>query len=201
MRTLRTIDYSEARRAVELIVEKATAAQKSVVVAVADAHGELIAFARMDGAPASSVVIAMNKAWTAVRGRKSTHEIGERVRHPEKGHDIAYYGDPKFVGWGGGVPVWKDPDAPRYRPLTQAQQSDVTALFNNGRGLDFYSLCRVMRDVHPLSLFVFLRNEISPRGWWMRACACCDEPFASPRSSLRFCGPRCAPQAQELAFA
>ncbi|OLC63238.1 MAG: hypothetical protein DMD90_06355 [Candidatus Rokuibacteriota bacterium] len=100
-----------------------------------------------------------------------------------------------------GVPVWKDPDAPRYRPLTQAQQSDVTSLFNNGRGLDFYALCRVMRDVHPLSLFVFLRNEISPRGWWMRACACCDEPFASPRSSLRFCGPRCAPQAQELAFA
>ena len=100
-----------------------------------------------------------------------------------------------------GVPVWKDPDAPRYRPLTQAQQSDVTALFNNGHGLDFYALCRVMHDVHPLSLFVFLRNEISPRGWWMRACASCAEPFASPRSSVRFCGPRCAPQAQELAFA
>jgi len=100
-----------------------------------------------------------------------------------------------------GVPVWKDPEAPRYRPLTQAQQSDVTALFNNGHGLDFYALCRVMRDVHPLSLFVFLRNEIGPRGWWMRPCASCAEPFASPRSSVRFCGPRCAPQAQEVAFA
>ena len=27
---------------------------------------------------------------------------------PEKGFDIAYYDDPKFVGWGGGLPVWKN---------------------------------------------------------------------------------------------
>ena len=64
--------------------------------------------ARMDGAPISSIRIAANKAWTAARERKSTQEIGEKARHPEKGHDIAYYGDPKFVGWGGGVPVWQD---------------------------------------------------------------------------------------------
>jgi glc operon protein GlcG len=50
----------------------------------------------------------MNKAWTAARERKPIKDIGEKVRHPEKGHDIAYYGDPKYVGWGGGVPVWKD---------------------------------------------------------------------------------------------
>jgi len=30
------------------------------------------------------------------------------VRHPEDGHDIAYYGDARFVGWGGGLPIWKD---------------------------------------------------------------------------------------------
>ena len=52
--------------------------------------------------------IAANKAWTAARERKPTQEIGDRVRHPKKGHDIAYYGDPKFVGWGGGIPVWRD---------------------------------------------------------------------------------------------
>jgi hypothetical protein len=100
-----------------------------------------------------------------------------------------------------GVPVWRDPDAPRYRPLTQAQQADVTTLYNNGHGLDFYALCRVMRDVHPLSIFVFLRNEVGPRGWWMRACAGCGEPFASPRSAVRFCSNRCAPQQQELVYA
>jgi glc operon protein GlcG len=82
--------------------------KKAAVIAVADSHGELIAFARMDGAPISSIRIAANKAWTAARERKPTKEIGDRVRHPEKGHDIAYFGDSRFVGWGGGVPVWKD---------------------------------------------------------------------------------------------
>jgi glc operon protein GlcG len=108
MRTLHTIDYSEAKRAVDLIVEKASQMQKAAVVAVADLHGELICFARMDGAPVSSIRIAMNKVWTAARERKPTKEIGDKVKHPEKGHDIAYYGDPKYVGWGGGIPVWKN---------------------------------------------------------------------------------------------
>jgi glc operon protein GlcG len=108
MRTLYTIDYSEAKRALDLIVTKATEMQKAVSVAVADAHGDLICFARMDGAPISSIRIAMNKAWTAARERKPTKEIGEKVKHPEKAHDIAYYGDPQYVGWGGGIPVWKN---------------------------------------------------------------------------------------------
>jgi len=107
MRTIPTIDYSEAKKIIDLIVEKALQMQKPAVIAVADSHGELIAFARMDGAPVSSIRIAANKAWTAARERKPTKEIGEKVRDPQKGHDIAYYGDPKFVGWGGGLPVWK----------------------------------------------------------------------------------------------
>ncbi len=108
MKTLHSIDYSEAKRAVDLIVEKASQMQKAVVVAVADSHGDLICLARMDGAPVSSIRVAMNKAWTAARERKPTKEIGEKVKHPEKGHDIAYYGDPMYVGWGGGLPVWKN---------------------------------------------------------------------------------------------
>ena len=108
MRNVPVVDYSEARKIIDLIVERAVQIQKAVVVAVADPHGELIAFARMDGAPISSIRIAANKAYTAARERKTTKEIGEKVRHPEKGHDIAYYGDPRFVGWGGGLPIWKD---------------------------------------------------------------------------------------------
>jgi len=105
MRNVPVIDYSDAKKIIDLIVEKATQLQKSLVVAVADPHGELVAFARMDGAPISSIRIAMNKAYTAARERKPTKEIGDKVKDPEKGHDIAYYGDPRYVGWGGGVPV------------------------------------------------------------------------------------------------
>jgi glc operon protein GlcG len=108
MKNVPIIDYPDAKKMIDLIVDKAAQMEKSVVVAVTDPHGELVAFARMDGAPISSVRIAANKAWTAARERKPTKDIGEKVRHPEKGHDIAYYGDPRFVGWGGGLPIWKD---------------------------------------------------------------------------------------------
>jgi hypothetical protein len=35
--------------------------------------------------------------------------MGEGVRHLEKGHDIAYYGDPRFVGWGVDIAMGKWP--------------------------------------------------------------------------------------------
>ena len=108
MKTLQTLDYADARRAVDLIVDKLLQMQKAAVVAVADVHGDLLCLARVDGAPVSSIQVAMNKAWTAARERKPTRDIGEKVKHPEKGHDIAYYGDPKYVGWGGGIPVTKN---------------------------------------------------------------------------------------------
>jgi glc operon protein GlcG len=131
MRTLHTLDYSEARRAVDIIIDKASQMQKAAVVAVADAHGDLICLARMDGAPISSIRIASNKAYTAARERKPTKEIGDKVKHPEKGHDIAYYGDPNYVGWGGGVPVWKNGEvvgAVAVSGLSSAEDAELASL-------------------------------------------------------------------------
>lgn len=103
-----TIEYAEARLAVETIYTEIARRGKAAVIAVCDAHGDLIALARMDGAPLSSITIAMNKAYSAARERKPTKDIGNAARHPEKGFDIGYFGDPRFTGWGGGVPVWKN---------------------------------------------------------------------------------------------
>jgi len=103
-----TIEYAEARRALDAIHEEARKRGKAGVIAICDAHGDLITLARMDGAPLSSITIAMNKAYSAARERKPTHEIGKAARHPEKGFDIGYFGDSRFTGWGGGVPVWKN---------------------------------------------------------------------------------------------
>jgi glc operon protein GlcG len=105
MKTLTSLGLPEAQRAISRIIEKATEMHQEIAVAVTDSHGELIAFARTDGVPLPSIQIAVNKAWTAARTGKLTREIGEKVRHPERGHDISYFGDPRFVGWGGGVPV------------------------------------------------------------------------------------------------
>jgi glc operon protein GlcG len=108
MKSVPSLDYAEAQKIITRIVEKAATMQKAVAIAVTDPHGELIGFARMDGVALPSINIAINKAWTAARTGKPTREIGEKVRHPERGHDIAYYGDPRFVGWGGGIPLVKN---------------------------------------------------------------------------------------------
>jgi len=108
VKTVPALDYQDAKRIVDVIVEKALQLQKAAVIAVADPHGELIAFARMDGAPLASIRVAANKAYTAARERKPTKDIGDKMRDPVKGFDIAFYGDSRFVGWGGGIPIRKN---------------------------------------------------------------------------------------------
>ncbi len=102
------LDYAEARQLLDTLVTEISKRNKAGVIAVCDAHGELIAFARMNSAPLSSITIAMNKAYSAARERKPSKDIGVAARHPEKGFDMAYFGDPQFTGWGGGVPLFKD---------------------------------------------------------------------------------------------
>jgi len=99
------LTYADAGRALDTISRELARRALPAVITVADDHGELIALMRMDGAPLSSILIAQNKAWTAARERKPSHEVGLAVRHPESGFDIAYFGDRRYVGWGGGVPV------------------------------------------------------------------------------------------------
>lgn len=108
MRAELNLDYAEAQRAINAIVAEIARRGKAAVVAVADSHGELIALARMDGAPLSSIAVASNKAVTAARAGKPSFEVGAKVRDAEEGFDISYYGDARFCGWGGGVPVKKD---------------------------------------------------------------------------------------------
>jgi glc operon protein GlcG len=108
MLTIRSLGHTEAQRAIQAIQEELQRRGKAAVIAVADAHGELIALLRTDGASLPPIVIATNKAWTAARERKPTREVGQSARHPQDGFDIAYYGDPRYIGWGGGLPVVVD---------------------------------------------------------------------------------------------
>jgi len=132
MKSVSAIDYRDAKGIVDAIVEKALQLQKAAVIAVADAHGELIAFARMDGAPLSSILVATNKAYTAARERKPTKEIGDKIRHPEKGFDIAFYGDSRFVGWGGGVPIRRNGEVVGAIGVSGLSSAEDIALANVG---------------------------------------------------------------------
>ena len=105
MRTLTTLDDDDARLAIEAIRTELKKRGKIAVIAVADAHGETLGLLRMSGAALSSIAIATNKAFTAARLRRPSRTIGRNARHPETGFDISYYGDARYVGWGGGLPV------------------------------------------------------------------------------------------------
>jgi glc operon protein GlcG len=67
-----------ARTIVDAVVE---AAPGPVSVFVADAHGELVAAATMDGAAPDTRLNAQRKAYTAARSdARSTRELAEKVR-------------------------------------------------------------------------------------------------------------------------
>jgi glc operon protein GlcG len=108
MNPIPSLGHVEAQQAIEAIKNEALKRGKAVVMTVADAHGELIALLRMDGASLTSIQIATNKAYTAARAGQPSHNIGQAARHPQDGFDISYYGDPKIMGWPGGMPVIVD---------------------------------------------------------------------------------------------
>lgn len=98
-----TLSHAQAMGLIDLVRQELEAREAGAAVAVVDAHGELLAFLRTDGCRLSSITIAVNKAFTAAREQIATAELGRRSR--EEGFPMSNFGDPRFVSWGGGVPV------------------------------------------------------------------------------------------------
>ena len=105
MRNVPTLDLADADLAIAAMREALTNEAKSAAVVVADAQGELLSLCRLDGAPATAMTIAKNKAWTAATQKRPTRLIGARLKNPDESFDISYYGDPRACGWAGGLPV------------------------------------------------------------------------------------------------
>jgi glc operon protein GlcG len=97
------IGHGEAQRAVAAVEAELAERGAGAAVAVVDSHGELVAFLRTDGCPLPSVANAINKAFTAAREGVPSAEIGRRSR--EEGFPMTNYGDPRYTGWGGGLPI------------------------------------------------------------------------------------------------
>src|SRR5512146_2164098 len=102
MRQLPVLAHRDVVAALDAVRDAAQARGKAAI-AIAAAHGELIAFLRMDGAPLSSGTPAINTAFTAARLARPTRVLGETLR--AKGADVAFYGDPRYVAFGGGLPA------------------------------------------------------------------------------------------------
>jgi glc operon protein GlcG len=94
---------ARARAIVDHVV---TAAPGPVSVFVADAHGELVAAATMDGAAPDTRLNAQRKAYTAARSdARSTRELAEKAR--DDAVERASF-DPFFTFFLGGVAVFED---------------------------------------------------------------------------------------------
>jgi glc operon protein GlcG len=131
MKTIATLCDEDAMRAIAAIKAELDRLGKKGVIAVVDAHGETLALLRMHGAALSSVTVATNKAFTAARLRRPSAEVGKRVRHPENGIDISYYGDPRYIGFGGALPVVVDGavvGAVAVSGLTDKEDEDLSAM-------------------------------------------------------------------------
>ena len=100
------LSHAEALEIVDAACRRAETEKKAIAVAVSDSHGELIAFLRMDDCRLPPVQIAINKAFTAARERKPSGAVGESSR--TRPFPMTNFGDPRFTGWAGGVPVIVD---------------------------------------------------------------------------------------------
>jgi uncharacterized protein GlcG (DUF336 family) len=103
----KTISSAAALAAVEQAVSCGRTRGKSVVAAVVDAGGDLMACLRADGAFSASIGIAKDKAYTAAVFGTSTDDLsGALIGNPVLHHGIALR--PGIVLFGGGLPIIDD---------------------------------------------------------------------------------------------
>lgn len=97
------LSHADATKIIAAIQAELDKTGKGAAIAVSDEHGELLAFLRTDGCPLASIVIAMNKAFTAARERKESRAVGDASR--AEGFPMTNFGDLRYTAWGGGVPL------------------------------------------------------------------------------------------------
>jgi len=102
------LDINDANLLIEGARQQANKMKNPMCIAVSDDSGNLIAFERMDGAKAHSILIAQDKAYTAGAARKASHEYNA-VNIPGNlafGIDTECGGRISTVG--GGYPIFKN---------------------------------------------------------------------------------------------
>jgi glc operon protein GlcG len=92
-------------RALKIVESIVSGGHGPVSVFVADAHGELVAAATMDGAAPDTRLNAQRKAYTAARSdARTTRELAAKVRGDAA--ELASF-DPFFTFFSGGVAVFE----------------------------------------------------------------------------------------------
>lgn len=97
------LSHTDALKIITAIRQELEKNNQGAAIAVADAHGELIAFLRTDGCKLPSLTIAINKAFTAAREGVESKAVGQHSR--QQGFPMTNFGDLRYTAWGGGLPI------------------------------------------------------------------------------------------------
>ena len=96
------VNLETARKVIAAIEAEAVKHRWKFNIAVVDTHGELVHFARMDGAQLGSIHVSQGKARTAARYRRETRAFYNAF---ETGHPYVATLDPTLVASPGGFPL------------------------------------------------------------------------------------------------
>jgi uncharacterized protein GlcG (DUF336 family) len=94
-----------ARKAISAAERKAAEIGQPMNIAVVDEGGNLVAFARMDGAWLGSIDIAMNKAFTSRAFDIATKDLGELSQPGKDFYGIHVSNHGRIMIFAGGVPL------------------------------------------------------------------------------------------------
>lgn len=100
-----TIDSETALRLAAAGRDYAVSQGWKVAIAVVDQAGDMLAFARVDGAPAACAEIAQDKAFTAVSFGTATRKMAENLAHEAPRVMAGLNSYDRLAFFGGGVPV------------------------------------------------------------------------------------------------
>ena len=103
------VGLDEALKAMQAILDQAMKEpERPIAVAIVDANGKLVQYARMDRCRALPQQIAFKKAYTAAIMRSDTAALAERFQ--SMGRNISDFGDPNMLALQGGVQVLRPGD-------------------------------------------------------------------------------------------
>jgi uncharacterized protein GlcG (DUF336 family) len=100
-----TLSLIQARRIVERSLAAAKGMNVSCSVAIIDATGHLLSFAREDAAILGSVELSINKAYTAQAFNRRTDELATLAQPGAELFGIQHSHFGRVVIFGGGIPV------------------------------------------------------------------------------------------------
>ena len=108
MITVKRLSIDDACILIEGACRKANEIEIPMCIAVADDSGNLIAFERMDGGKAHSILVAQDKAYTSGAARKATHEYNAVNTPGNLAFGIHTEAGGRISTVGGGLPVMVD---------------------------------------------------------------------------------------------